>query len=257
MFSSLNNLLNWGDGFTPSGKLMSIIDTLQSDANFLLFHFISMYLKQGNQVLLVGFEQSLFHYFNVARKLGINLTQENKTGRFSFVNALSIPYPWAESGEGDSIEGFKAFPCSFFTTSNDAECLKKLYLLIEREIQKFTTKNEGLKGVVIIDSLSILHNSTSSTSILDLLHYLCNITRERPNFGVVVLTHGDSEEDNLLVQGICHQSDITFLVAGLQSGHSRDIHGQMEILGVPFSPPLLHYKVTENNAQFFLPGTKG
>lgn len=115
-----------------------IADTIRAEGSFLLHHFIHMFLKGNNAACVVGLDQSLFHYFNVARKLvrhtqqntqqlnttrhtttptqlkqpnhrvhahslglqGVNLTTEHSKGTFTFINALSSPYSWIVQHEG-------------------------------------------------------------------------------------------------------------------------------------------------------------
>lgn len=102
-------------GILPKGQLILIADTIRADGSFLLHHFIHMFLKGNSASCVVGLEQSLFHYFNVARKLvssafvlgvvthkykGVNLTAEHTKGNFAFINALSTPYIWTTQHEG-------------------------------------------------------------------------------------------------------------------------------------------------------------
>jgi len=212
----------------------------------------------------------------VCRKLGINLTQEHKNGKFSFVNALSIPYSWCdfsgESSSGENLEGFHPFPTATFTLQEkDPESsIKKLYTTIKTSIQgkvrtfdHATTNSEDNKpkdqtqhGVIIIDTLSILLHSSSPLLVLDFVHYLKALLKSNPAHSIVVLTHGEAEDDFAFVKGLQHMADVTFVVGGLESGHSKDIHGQIEVSGVPHAPPLLHFKVFENNVQVFPPGTR-
>jgi hypothetical protein len=64
-----------------------------------------------------------------------------------------------------------------------------------------------------------------------------------------------------LVSRLAH---VVLAVQGLESGVSRDVHGQVTLMrGVvkmdvtrasTFHPRLLHYRLLENGAQFFAPG---
>jgi hypothetical protein len=69
MYNDLNSVLNWSEAKLPSEKLIVIEDSIRSDGSFLLHHFMNMFLKAEQRVCLVGFEQTLTHYFLVARKL--------------------------------------------------------------------------------------------------------------------------------------------------------------------------------------------
>ena len=72
-----------------------------------------------------------------------------------------------------------------------------------------------------------------------------------------------------ILRGIEHMSDIVLQVRGLESGYSREVHGELTLTEnfeqdastVPrgFQPPFrvkLHYKTSEHQAQFFAPGSR-
>ncbi|KAK5576116.1 hypothetical protein RB653_007256 [Dictyostelium firmibasis] len=107
----------------PSGKLILVSDTLESEGSFLIHYFLQSIFKAtstnnssnsnsssitqqqqqqtsnnvvggGGGACLLGLNQSLYNYFNVGRKLGYNLTTEHNKGNFTFINGLSTPYRW-------------------------------------------------------------------------------------------------------------------------------------------------------------------
>ncbi|KAN0034365.1 hypothetical protein ACTFIV_000868 [Dictyostelium citrinum] len=108
----------------PSGKLILVSDTLESEGSFLIHYFLQSIFKAtstnvgstiqhqqsstnnnkincgggggggGGGACLLGLNQSLYNYFNVGRKLGYNLTTEHNKGNFTFINGLSTPYKW-------------------------------------------------------------------------------------------------------------------------------------------------------------------
>ncbi|KAM9960997.1 hypothetical protein ACTFIW_010164 [Dictyostelium discoideum] len=130
----------------PSGKLILVSDTLESEGSFLIHYFLQSIFKAttstnsstnnnnsvggggggvGGGACLLGLNQSLYNYFNVGRKLGYNLTTEHNKGNFTFINGLSTPYKWIieqrlqqledqgidEEPQLDSIsQGFNPFP---------------------------------------------------------------------------------------------------------------------------------------------------
>jgi len=198
--------LNWYNGNVsddgepeksiPSGKLILVSDTLESDGSFLIHYFLqSIFKSTGNNnsnnnnsnsnkggACLLGLNQSLFNYFNVGRKLGYNLTTENNKGNFTFINGLSTPYQWIkeqriqqledlgidEEPPLDSIsQGFAPFPVIQLTSdklnnnnsnsnSELVDILKKIYQEFINDHMKRMSKDPNSKTLFIIDSLNIL-----------------------------------------------------------------------------------------------------
>jgi hypothetical protein len=69
MYRELSTILNWPEPHFPTGKFILIRDSLEADGAVLLPHFVFGYLKANKRALLVGLEQSFFHYSGVGRKL--------------------------------------------------------------------------------------------------------------------------------------------------------------------------------------------
>lgn len=68
-YRELSSIMNWPEPYYPTGKFILVRDTLEMEGGVLLPHFLFGYLKNGKPALLVGLEQSLFHYVSVGRKL--------------------------------------------------------------------------------------------------------------------------------------------------------------------------------------------
>jgi hypothetical protein len=71
MYRELSTILNWPEAphFPTTGKFILVRDSLEADGAVLLPHFLFGYLKADKRALLVGLEQSFFHYSGVGRKL--------------------------------------------------------------------------------------------------------------------------------------------------------------------------------------------
>ncbi|EGC32632.1 hypothetical protein DICPUDRAFT_38118 [Dictyostelium purpureum] len=286
--------LNWYSGVTteegepiksiPTGKLIVISDTLESEGSFLIHYFLQSIFKStttpnanttnntnntwGGSCLL-GLNQSLYNYFNIGRKLGYNLTNENAKGNFTFINGLSTPYQWIieqrvqqleeqgldEEPPLDSIsQGFAPFPITHLnsnivnisstvsstSTSNNNELkniLQKIYNEFINDHKKRIQKNPSNKTLFIIDGLNILSSYNSgnpSGSFMDIVYFLqyChNYIKENSNTcSMLILFHPDCDEDSKFFNLLQYEADLTINITNLKSGYSKDIDGQLNFI---------------------------
>jgi hypothetical protein len=68
-YASLDAALAFPNNLPPVSTHIAITDSLKSDANFLIHHFIVNHLKADKPVVLVGLSQIFNHYFLIGRKL--------------------------------------------------------------------------------------------------------------------------------------------------------------------------------------------
>jgi hypothetical protein len=69
-YGTLDSVLSFErSNVPPSGSLVLITDTISSDGNFLINHFIVNQLKANQCIVLVGFNQTLNHYHLIGKKL--------------------------------------------------------------------------------------------------------------------------------------------------------------------------------------------
>lgn len=68
-YATLDAALAFPNNLPPSNSQIIITDTLKSDGNFLLHHFLANHLKANQRVVLVGLAQIFNHYFLISRKL--------------------------------------------------------------------------------------------------------------------------------------------------------------------------------------------
>ncbi|KAF9160253.1 Elongator subunit elp6 [Actinomortierella ambigua] len=260
----------------PPGIHLSITDTQASDANFLLHHFISTYVKADQPVVLVGLAGILNHYTLVGRKLGVNLTTAKTKGIFHFVDGLTQLTDYSAPNK----DFVKPTTTTTTTTAQPQQVtlqyspnLKDIYKTIEdlvRSIQATSAKQLCL----ILDDVSILLNcGWPCRDVLALIRYL-KLLCEEVNGSLVTLIHADAvmadevDQDGL-VKGVLYEADYIIDVRGLDSGGSRDVHGQISMLRGPgflrrlragqvkeheWPAVTLHYKVLDNNVDIFAKG---
>jgi hypothetical protein len=99
MYPELALALGHSDTDVPSGSLVCVSDTLQNSGDFVLVHFLAMYLKSGWRVVLASHRQLLSHFASIVKKFNLNLSALEQTGQFKFINGLEhsiypLPDPW-------------------------------------------------------------------------------------------------------------------------------------------------------------------
>ncbi|KAF9113835.1 Elongator subunit elp6 [Mortierella sp. AM989] len=290
----------------PPGIYLSISDTQASGGDFLLHHFISNYIKADHNVVLVGLAGILVHYTMVGRKLGVNLTAAKTKGSFHFVDGLTQLTDYAapnkeflpkqaESANAthtSSSEVVTASGASIATTKitkppvahsappvvlSFSPKLSNFYKVLEDLIVNtisMSNHGQGKQLCLILDDLSVLLNcGWPCRDVLALVRYL-KLLVAKVNGSLITVVHADSvlaEEvsQDGLVKGVFYEADYIIDVRGLDSGGSKDVHGQLSLLHGPgyllrqrsgevkdneWPALTLHYKILDNNVEVFAKG---
>ncbi|XP_044065490.1 elongator complex protein 6 [Siniperca chuatsi] len=272
MFTELNSILNTSPDSFTQGEFILVSDR-QSDASFLIHHFLSLYLRARCRVWFLGLVQSFNHYSAVGQRLGVSLAQAKEKGQLVFLEglkeSLSVLIP-QETDTGSQAMDFLRDP---------AVGLKSLYEFVRASVSSSGGRDEGMGGaeewgppVLLVDDLSVLLSlGVSVGAVLDFSHY-CRATicsQLQGNVVMVARCDGEEEEDNgddegseRLLKGLTHQCSLTLHVQGLTTGYCRDIHGQVEVCwrrrqgdGQYTQKKLFQYKVHDKGASFFARGT--
>ncbi|KAK5891762.1 hypothetical protein CesoFtcFv8_012207 [Champsocephalus esox] len=238
MYTELNSILNTTPDSFTQGEFVLLSDR-QSDASFLIHHFLSLYLRARCKVCFVGLVQSFNHYSAISQRLGVSLTQAKEKGQLVFLEgqkeSLSVLIP-QENDTGSQAMDFLRDP------------------------------SVGLKSLY-----EFVRSAVSSNAVLDFSHYCRAIVCSQLQGNVVMLVRcdgegeedeGDDEGSERLMKGLTHQCSLTLHVQGLPTGYCRDIHGQVEVCwrrrrgdGQYTQKKLFQYKVHDKGASFFAPGT--
>lgn len=264
MFTELNSILNTTPDSFTQGEFILISDR-QSDASFLIHHFLSFYLRARCKVCFLGLVQSFNHYHAVSQRLGVSLLQAKEKGQLVFLEGLSeslsvlIPQ---ESNTGNKAMDFLRGP---------AVGLKSLYEFIKSSLNNSDGAEEWGPPVLLVDDLTVLQSlGVSVRDVLDFSHYCRATVCSQLKGNVVMLTRcdvegeddGDDDSSERLLKGLTHQCSLTLHVQGLPTGYCRDIHGQVEVcwrrkqdVGQHTPKKLFQYKVHDKGASFFAPGT--
>ncbi|KAJ2960666.1 hypothetical protein NQZ79_g4049 [Umbelopsis isabellina] len=256
-YDKLDAALAWPQNVPPAGSNIVITDTLKSNGNFLLHHFIANHLRAGQKVIVVGLSQIFNHYFLIGRKLGINLQTHKQNGQFVFIDGLThlttytqnAPLPSAKTPttpnsvlQGNSAQGF------YSTIKEHTEACAK----------------DSSNPLVIIDDVNVLvWGGFPVVDVLSLLHNIRVLT-EMVQGTLISVVHADEEgaddeTSDSFVRSVLSRADIVLMAEPLQSGLSRDVHGQLSIVNGPkgrgvVEAQALHYRLMDNNCTFFAKG---
>ncbi|KAJ6655068.1 hypothetical protein lerEdw1_005972 [Lerista edwardsae] len=261
MFTELNELLAVSVEKPEEGKLTLLCAT-KTDADFLIHHFLSFYLKAGCRVCFVALVQSFSHYSIVAQKLGISLPAAKERGQLVFLEGLKSSCDVLFSKEQQS-----AGPNPFQFISGDGSNLKTLYEFVRTALSPAAAGDSWKCPVLIVDNLSVLLSlGLRPVDVLDFLHY-CRVTVISQLKGnVVVMVHSsddsEDEENELLATALRHQSNRILCAEGLATGFCKDIHGQLTIIHRSSwekraERDIVHifqYKIQDKNVTFFARG---
>ncbi|KAI8646604.1 hypothetical protein BD408DRAFT_409942 [Parasitella parasitica] len=259
-YASLDAALAFPSNLAPINAHIAITDTLKSDANFLIHHFVVNQLKNDKRVVLVGLAQIFNHYFLIGRKLGINLQAHKQSGKFVFLDGLThlneftsgTPYPPAKAPTAptDTLD------------YKDKQCLlKSFYKTISRHVTLSNT-------LVILDDISVLlYNGFDIEQVSTFILKLRSLV-ESVQGTLLTVMHADEEgsediEQDNFIKSIIYGSSLVLQVQPLNSGLARDVHGQLDIIYGPQQPyqqtmdtpqQSLHYKILDNSVSFFARG---
>ncbi|KAF9201200.1 Elongator subunit elp6 [Haplosporangium sp. Z 27] len=244
----------------------------------------------------------------IGRKLGVNLTIAKTKGNFHFVDGLTqltdyaapnkdfLPKPVEVKTSGDatptlSLDSATGLAAPGATprivkpaTSTPAPVilsfsskLINFYKFLEEHINNIIPKNntgQGKQLCLILDDLSVLLNcGWPCRDVLALVRYL-KLLVAKVNGSLITVVHADNvlaEEvsQDGLVKGVFYEADYIIDVRGLDSGGSRDVHGQLSLLHGPgyllrqragevkeneWPALTLHYKILDNNVEVFAKG---
>eukprot|EP00742_Colponemidia_sp_Colp-10_P003285 GILJ01003496.1.p1 GENE.GILJ01003496.1~~GILJ01003496.1.p1 ORF type:complete len:265 (-),score=29.34 GILJ01003496.1:120-914(-) len=244
---------DWSEQSPPNNLFITIKDELAAEGSFIL-HFLSqMYMRGGHRVVLVSLSQSWTHYSTIARKLGVTgpaLT----SGQLSFIDGFSCPFAWCEPGVTPTPSATNPLPPTEHFSLDPSIGLQPLMQMISKAVQTRTQE----KCLVLIDDLTSLSLSVSPEAISDFVHY-CSSLAQHPGTSVAVLWHADctDEAGDRYLRSIEHLADVRFEVMGLETGYSRDVHGQLLVTVVdersqtPSPPVRVRYKITEAGVKLF------
>ncbi|NXR32045.1 ELP6 protein, partial [Zosterops hypoxanthus] len=240
------------------GQFVLLRDT-RTDGSFLVHHFLSFYLRAGCKVCFVALLQSFSHYSIVAHKLGVSLAAAKERGQLVFLEGLKS---CLDLLFGEEEQPGQPSPLQFLSCRD----LRALFDFVR--VSLAPAEGDSWKGpVLLVDDLSVLLSlGAAPVAVLDFIHY-CRVSvccQLKGNIVVLVHSNEDSEdeENELVVNSLCHHSDLILWAEGLATGFCKDVHGQIKIikrlsLRQAAGQDLVQtyqYKIQDRNVTFFARG---
>ncbi|XP_024904715.1 elongator complex protein 6 isoform X2 [Pteropus alecto] len=225
MFPELNNLLNITPDRVDQGKLTLLCDA-KTDGSFLVHHFLSFYLKANCKVCFVALIQSFSHYNIVGQKLGVSLTTARERGQLVFFEGLksSVDVFFRVEGEPHPLQ---------FLREASAGNLRPLYEFVQEALRPEDNGEAAWRcPVLLVDDLSVLLSlGMGAVAVLDFIHYCRATVCWKLQGNIVALVHDsrdtEDEENDILLNGLSHQSHLILRAEGLATGFCKDVHGQI------------------------------
>lgn len=233
MFDELHRYLGWNNNF-PHSEVLLVLDE-GPGSSFITHHFISCFLKQSLPVCLVSTSQSFSHYVQVGTKIGANLEKACNDGFLNHIDLMSM------------------FLQHYLEPNEDTWNVQHIYQNVKKEISK-AMKNSDT-ALLIIDDITVLSSLLQPSDVNHFLHYLHTLSKSM-EFSMVLTMPILSQENTTRVQiSAIHYADTVLRVKPLQTGYSKDVHGQLETTKGGRGRGELQFKLSDKNLHLFATGT--
>ncbi|OWM70124.1 elongator complex protein 6 [Punica granatum] len=236
------------------GKVVLIEDCVKTSGGFVLHHLVKRSLSPdspplSNALVFIAFSQPFSHYDRVLRKLGCNLAAQKENKRLVFFDMLMFQCP-GENGEKVVETG-----------------LASLYRKVQDAVNSLVAEERNCITIVV-DDISLMEVAANGCSdeVLSFLHYCHTLTSEL-GCTLIALNHGDvyfSHDGSTTLLRMEYLANILVRAEPLATGSAVDVHGQLTISwkGIPERQGIsrsqvhnFHFRVKENSAEYFYPGT--
>ncbi|CAN4094587.1 unnamed protein product [Withania somnifera] len=181
--------------------------------------------------------------------MGCNLTVQRKNRRFVFLDMLTLECP--------EMEG-----------KQEKDGLLALYGEIEKAVEIYSSLEGSRTITVMIDDVSLMEVAAngSSNHVLDFLHY-CYTLKAKYGCSFVSLNHEDIYSSPNMLPLILqpeYLADVIIKAEPLATGLASDVHGQLIVLNKGSVCDMgsssskvrnFHFRIKENNVDYFYPGT--
>lgn len=267
--TDLNSLVGFDENVESKKKNQFILVTEhEADGSFVIHHFLSTVVRNLHKVVFISVAQSFGHYNTVAQKFGTHISTAKSAGQLSHIDGLSFCLRLHHDGKQEEEETGDG--PSLFTKCVQSRSLRHLYEAVSSLVSSHLADNPSSPVSLVVDDLSVLMClGFSVQSISEFIHYCRVLLNEvSQSSGILItLVHNDAdvgdEESLKLTKLLSYQADILIETAGLTSGFSKDVHGQMTVVhrGLEHGTPgkrkatSVHYKVLDKAISLFPIGT--
>lgn len=204
MFNDLQNIID----IDSLKSNFILIESNNIDGTFVLHHLLSYCIKREFKTLFLTLSQTLSHYKSIQTKLGNTnkLTKLIETGIIKHIDCLKL--------------------VNYDHDGNDDEFINLLFKLVNENL----TVSHNYE-YLIIDDLTIAYLLTNKLNIKKFYQFIINIKNTYTNLKIIVYMQSfnnnvDSALSNL-IKDFSYLSDLYFNLSQLETGYSKDIHGQV------------------------------
>lgn len=220
-------------------KTITVIEKDLADANFIITHLIKQILERSSKICFVIWHNSLGHYQNVLKRLGIDLLKK------------------VEEGEVVVLQGLKKLLEEIVNDGDVVRLQEQLTEIIFDEIKNTVgdlAKNNHNVHLVIDDYSHLFDLGVNLQKILTFVNQCMNLTNNQL-VSVVLGTHVSDNSDRVVANSLTYTADVTITVSTLTTGRSRDVTGVIDVIRNRIGgTDVYHYKATEKEIKSFCPG---
>ena len=209
MFTDLQNIID----YDASSIYFTFIESNCIDGSFLIHHFLSYCIKRDHKTLFLTLSQTLSHYKSIQVKLGnsTKLTKLIENNVITHIDCLKFTSNYLTCDEGRNDEN---------------------YFLNEviNEVNKQLNKSSDFTYLIIVD-LSVAYLLTNTNDHKKFYEFIFNLKHKHLNLKIILymqsFVNNDDLNFNYLIKDFAHLADLYFKVDQLNTGYSKDIHGQV------------------------------
>lgn len=236
---SVNNTLLAHLNIKPEDRTIAIIENVLADGNFIITHALKQILDRSSKVCFVIWHNTLGHYQNVLKKLGVDLLKK------------------IEDGEVVVLQGLKRLLDELVNDGDVVALQEQLTETIFRDIKKVVddfARNQQSVHLVIDDYSHLFDLGVSLQKVLTFVNKCINLTNNEV-VSVVIGTHVSDNSDRIIANSLTYTTDLTIVVSVLKTGRSREVTGVIDVLRTRLDTvDTYHYKATEKEIKSFCPG---
>lgn len=244
--SNNNNLHN--------DNLVLIGESLECSADFLIVNSLSYLLKSNRKVIFIHSKNSLDHYTQLSRKIGIQLHNYASKDQFYSIplfdkvrKTKNTDELKQQENETQNIEQFAQRLFHVNDSSNSKTSDNVEFHSIYSEITGYETDCS-----IIIDSVNSLSLLSKSANHSDFYHFLTYLVSYCSNNSLFLFYHNDIDSSvSQFIGTLVSEASLRVNLTPLKTGFSADIHGIMQIIRQDFQTGIdnynhtLHYKLSE------------
>lgn len=219
----------------PEDKTITVIEHELADANFIITHLLKQILNESNKVCFVIWHNSLGHYQNVLKRLGVDLLKK------------------VEEGEVVVLQGLKRL-LEEIVNDGDAAVLQEVFFEeVKESVGRFVKNNENV--FLVVDDFSHLFDlGVGLREVLGFVNKCMNLANDG-RVSVVLGGHVSDRSDRIVANSLTYTSDVTIGVSTLKTGRSRDVTGVIDVVRNRVDKvDTFHYQATEKEIRTFCPG---